>query len=139
MNVCIHRRTTLDTTHSRNDPTLIARVGAVLIMLRLELVLCESWPNLAALTWAMAAIAFAATLDLVVNDLMPPRFRLRRTKRMRFLIYMGASFINGIVAFYAAELFPHSVSFTIGYLLISLWLMLIAGRDLVHQINKDML
>ena len=139
MNFCIHRRISLDTQRSHNDPTFIARIGAVMIMLRLVFLLFDSGPNMAALSCAFSVITLLASADLLVNDLMPDRFHLRRTKRMRFLIYMAASIATGIAAFYAAELFPHTFSFTAGYVLISVWMMVLAARDLVHQINKDML
>ena len=54
------------------------------------------------LAWALlvvlGAFCAAAILDVVINDLMPPRFALRYAMRWRHLSFMGISLILGMIS-----------------------------------------
>lgn len=140
MSLCIHRRTTLCAgTSRRDDPTLMARVGVLLLLARMSCLLWDSTLESAALSWLMAALAGMTLLDMLANDLPATRFRMPRLRRMRFLIYMAAAAGTSVVAFSAASAFPDSSTFVASVCLAALWMMLIAVRDLVYQINKDLL
>ena len=145
--ICITRRAGLDRWRRQTDPTSVARLWAVVLLLRSAYV---TWnvhdvallPNqLQPLAYAFGALGLLAALDLGINDLMPPRrrYRLPRLRAVRWLIYMLACIACLIVAV-AAEAGAEPVpAFGLMYSLVGIWMAVIAARDLVHQINKDAL